>query len=216
MRRPVLPALAVAALLLTTAACGSRPAPGTGGTAAPAPAQSQAPSSPSASPSASAAAQDAAAQRLKDAVAAHDAKFPEVARRCAAAADTVPAPKASGTMGGGPAENPKYAENHAFKSTVPLTEKARCRGEGHAARLAAAALPKDGAAAGAASVLATLDSLGYPKENVELRVDTAPGLAAVLVPGVGPCVTVRFGPKPTTEVHGVYQEGGCVEPRGGH
>ncbi|MGW4645728.1 hypothetical protein [Kitasatospora sp. NPDC004289] len=193
MRRLLLPA--VAGLLLTAAACGSRPAPSGPGAMVP-PVQAS------------------AAQRATEALAAHDARFPEVAQRCAAVTDATATPSAA--TGGGPApENPKYAENHAFKTTLGLSATARCRGEAHAARLVAA-LPRDGMAAGEASVRATVENLGYPREIVQVQLDYAPGLLALFVPGVGPCVTVRFGPTVNAEVHGVYMEGGCLEPKGGH
>ncbi|MFI5533142.1 hypothetical protein ACIA8O_31840 [Kitasatospora sp. NPDC051853] len=196
MRRLLLPAVA-AALLLTTAACGSRPASTESGAMVPS-------------------VQASAAQRTTEALAAHDARFPDVALRCAAVTDATATPAPAPGSGDGPApENPKHAENRAFKTTLALGAPARCRGEAHAARLMAA-LPRDGMAAGEASVRATAENLGYPRESVQLQLDYAPGLLALFVPGVGPCVTVHFGPKGSAEVHGVYMEGGCLEPKGGH
>ncbi|EFL13847.1 hypothetical protein [Streptomyces sp. C] len=42
-----------------------------------------------------------------------------------------------------------------------------------------------------------------------------PGFALML-PGTGPCVSGRAADPARVEAHGVYLEGGCKEPAGGH
>lgn len=173
------------------------------------------PASPTGSPQADASASAAAAASA--ASAAHDAAFPEVAARCAGAG-TAP-PPGSGEPGALPTdpEAAKYAENHAFKQQSGFTAAARCRGEAHAQRLRKA-LTGPGATppADEAALAAALERLGYHNAAGSVH-RTAGGLGfSLFVPEVGPCVTADLGTPVSFEAHGVYAEGGCTEPRGGH
>ncbi|WP_256105375.1 hypothetical protein [Streptomyces sp. ODS05-4] len=159
-----------------------------------------------------------AADPLAAGRAAHDRAFPGVARRCAGTPVTAPPdPSPSGSVSLDP-EAAKYAENHAFKRQRPMRPDAECRGRAHAERIAEALSgPAGKAAAGGEEPLkAALAALGYPEQSVRVYPD-GPGLAfSVFVPDAGPCVSGRPGPPARAEAHGPYEEGGCVEPVGGH
>lgn len=199
---PLLLAAAVAAALALTG-CGSRTA-GAGG--------AEEPPAPSAAPSVDYAAQAVAA------VARHDKLFPEIAARCA---DTAVA-GAQPTTGEPPAdpEARKYAENHAYKQQAELTPRAECRGDAHAARIKAALLAGSGGKGAPHTVeelRAVLTGLGYGFEGGGVYGSGAVNVSFVLsVPESGPCVTGRLGPPVSVKAHGMYVEGGCLEPRGGH
>ncbi|MER5760420.1 hypothetical protein [Streptomyces sp. NPDC002082] len=199
--------LAAGAIVLT--GCGTRTA-GAGDAAEP-PAPSV---TPSVTPSVDYAAQAAAA------VARHDALFPAIAARCADVATGGASPGA--TAGELPAdpEARKYAENHAFKQQAQLTPGARCRGDAHAARIKAAVAGGSGGKGAphtVEEVRALLTGLGYGFDSGGVYGSGAVNVSFVLsVPESGPCVTGRLGPPLTVEAHGVYVEGGCLEPRGGH
>ncbi|MEU9716353.1 hypothetical protein [Streptomyces sp. NPDC047976] len=156
----------------------------------------------------------------------------EVAARCATATASPTAAAtsaASGAAGDGAApadpESRKYAENHAYRQQTELSPAARCRGEAHAARIRAklAAAP----VTDPAGLTALLRGLGYPVGSGDVYEGNSvqgPGFA-LLLPGAGPCVSGRAqapataGPSPAparAEAHGVYLEGGCREPAGGH
>ncbi|MFF5703327.1 hypothetical protein ACFY7H_12600 [Streptomyces sp. NPDC012794] len=140
----------------------------------------------------------------------------EVAARCATAtASPTPTAPAGEAVPPDP-ESRKYAENHAYRQQTRLTPAARCRGEAHAARIRAelATAP----AANPAELTALLRGLGYPVAGGDVYEGNAaegPGFA-LMVPGTGPCVSGRSGAPARVEVHGVYVEGGCREPAGGH
>lgn len=200
----------VAALLLAAGAialtgCGTRVA-GAG--------DPEEPPAPSVTPSVDYAAQAAAA------VARHDKLFPAIAARCADVGEAGSSPGA--TAGELPAdpEARKYAENHAFKQQAPLTPGARCRGDAHAARIKAAVTGGSGGKAAprtAEEVRAVLTELGYGFDGGGVYGTGAVNVSFVLsVPESGPCVTGRLGPPVAVEAHGMYVEGGCLEPRGGH
>jgi hypothetical protein len=150
--------------------------------------------------------------------------FTDVAARCAdRAASARPAP--SRTAGNGPAdlgpqpENPKYAENHAFKKQLPMDSDARCRGTAHAERIARGlTVPGGSAAPDAQRVLDGLIGLGYPQESVHVSKWPDRVRFTVSVPQTGPCVTgdIVVGRDMDVSPHGVYMEGGCLEPVGGH
>ncbi|MCY0938008.1 hypothetical protein [Streptomyces sp. H34-S4] len=198
---PLLLAAAVAAALALTG-CGTRTA-GAGG--------AEEPPAPSAAPSVDYAAQAAAA------VARHDELFP-IAARCA---DTAVA-GAEPTRGEPPVdpEARKYAENHAYKQQAELTPRAECRGDAHAARIKAALLGGSGGKGAPHTVeelRAVLTGLGYGFEGGGVYGSGAANVSFVLsVPESGPCVTGRLGPPVSVKAHGMYVEGGCPEPRGGH
>ncbi|MFJ4775976.1 hypothetical protein [Streptomyces sp. NPDC088762] len=198
---PVVTALVAGLFALT--ACGATHAGDTAGTPSAPPVLT----SPAPDPSAAAAA----------ARAAHDEAFPEVAARCAGSG-----PATAGSSGG-PAPLPtdpeaaKHAENNAFKQKRPLTGEARCRGDAHAQRIKKALTgPGVTVPATEAELVAALTRLGYEPVNGSVyRTGGALGFS-YLVPGTGPCVTGWFGSPAKVEAHGVYMEGGCTEPRGGH
>ncbi|RSS68679.1 hypothetical protein [Streptomyces sp. WAC06614] len=199
--------------LLALAGCGTVTTTGGGAPGASGPAaEARASASPSAAPPSAASAAEAGRQQ-------HDRQFPEVAARCKdAAARTSPSttvepedPRPTDP------EAAKYAENHAFKTTVRLTPDRACTGSAHAERIRQALtgsgtqLPTDEAA-----LARTLQALGYPTRSGEVyRSGGALGFAFA-VPGTGPCVTGTLGTPVKVESHGPYVEGGCQEPRGGH
>ncbi|MCP3759761.1 hypothetical protein [Streptomyces sp. TBY4] len=202
----------VAALLLAAGAvalsgCGTRAAGA---------ADEAGPPAPSVTPSVDYAARAAAA------VARHDRLFPAIAARCADVGE--------GTGGASPGpgagelpEDPearKYAENHAYKQQAQLTPGARCRGDAHAARIKEAVTGGAGGKAAprtAEELRAVLTGLGYGFDGGGVYESGAVNVSFVLsVPESGPCVTGRLGPPVTVKAHGMYVEGGCLEPRGGH
>ncbi|MFI5764517.1 hypothetical protein ACIA8F_26765 [Streptomyces sp. NPDC051563] len=198
-------ALLLAAGAVALTGCGTRTA-GAG--------DSPEPAAPSVAPSVDHAA------RAAEAVARHDALFPAIAARCADAATAAASPGAA--AGGSPAdpEAGKYAENHAYKQQARLTPGARCRGDAHAARIRAAMAGGSGGKGAPHTVdevRALLTGLGYGFDAGGVYGTGAVNVSFVLsVPESGPCVTGRLGPPLTVEAHGVYAEGGCPEPRGGH
>ncbi|WP_327251588.1 hypothetical protein [Streptomyces sp. NBC_01244] len=189
---------AAGALVLT--GCGTR----TAGSGDPEPA----------APSVDYAAQAAAA------VARHDKLFPEIAARCADVGTAGASPEATGRELPADPEARKHAENHAFKQQAELTPGARCRGDAHAARIRAAVAGGSGAKGAPHTVeelRAVLTGLGYGFDAGGVYGSGSVNVSFVLsVPESGPCVTGRLGPPPTVEAHGMYVEGGCLEPRGGH
>lgn len=152
-----------------------------------------------------------------------------MAARCATATASPAASASVSASGDGAApadpEARKYAENHAYRQQTELNPAARCRGEAHAARIRAklAAAP----VTDPAGLTALLRGLGYPVGSGDVYEGNAvqgPGFALML-PGTGPCVSGRAGAPATAgasaaparaEAHGVYLEGGCKEPAGGH
>ncbi|WP_406192937.1 hypothetical protein OH807_01845 [Kitasatospora sp. NBC_01560] len=159
-------------------------------------------------------ARQAAEESARQALAEHDRRYPEVGKGCATATGT-PSPSASASVPPDP-DSGKYAENHAYKQTVPLTAPARCRGDAHAARIRAALGARK---AGAATDLqTTLESLGYAKEAFRVTANGSPAAGFVLeVPGAGPCIEGRPGNgQLSVAAHGYYLDGGCAEPKGGH
>ncbi|WP_327282272.1 MULTISPECIES: hypothetical protein [unclassified Streptomyces] len=193
--------LAAGALVLT--ACGTEVS-GSGAAAGPSPV-------PSLSPTPDHAAREAAA------VARHDALFPEVAKACAGM-DTA-APSATPDDLPTDPEARKYAENHGYKSQVGLSPQARCRGDAHAARIEVALGGPGGKGAPqtAQDLGRLLKELGYELDTGDVYGSGPGNLSFVLsIPESGPCVTGRLGVPVSVEAHGVYAEGGCREPRGGH
>ncbi|MEV7941447.1 MULTISPECIES: hypothetical protein [unclassified Kitasatospora] len=152
-----------------------------------------------------------------EALARHDRLFPQVAATCAGVAATPPSAPAAAPTGDGGTWADKYAENHAYKQTVRLLADAQCRGEAHAARIADALRP-----AGTPAVLdeaglrAALQRLGYPAELVNVRTSTgAPGFD-LQIPEAVLCVSGLLTSPPDIHPHGMYLDGGCTEPKGGH
>ncbi|KQV09922.1 hypothetical protein ASE03_26350 [Kitasatospora sp. Root187] len=162
-------------------------------------------------------------EQLKLAKAEHDRAFPEVAAACADVASgpsttpsTTPSTKPGGSSSPDP-EQAKHAENHAYLTTVRMTPEAECRGGAHAKRITAAlTLRAAKASLGADDVYDVLAGLGYPRR--EHLVEGSAGALGFtfMLPGVGPCITGKVGPPVVVEAHGVYVEGGCNRPRGGH
>lgn len=150
----------------------------------------------------------------------HDSAWPAIAEKCR---DVPPEPTAAASGspadGSGPQpENPKWAENHAYKQTTDMSPAEQCRGEAHAALIGAAL--KDAAPADLGDerrTLRVIEGLGYARDTVGAR-QAGPDAVAwnVFVAGAGPCISGSTGPDGGIEVHGAYLEGGCVEPVGGH
>ncbi len=196
-----MPAVLVGMLVL--AGCGSVPAP----------------DGPAASRPAVPSPMSSYEEQAKLAKAEHDRAFPEVAAACADVASgpsATPSTTPSGTGSPDP-EAAKYAENHAYLTTVRMTPEAECRGGAHAKRIAAALTQRAAKAPlGADAVSDVLAGLGYPgREHLVEGSAGALGFTFML-PGVGPCITGKVGPPVVVEAHGVYVEGGCNRPRGGH
>lgn len=108
---------------------------------------------------------------------------------------------------------PNYADNNAYRRTLPLKGLALCRGEAHVGRLTEnlGGVPVD-----KAEVDAALSRLGYGRQVEEFQ-STGEGVQFVL--GLdGVCVTGTLLPshRNRIEAHGPYLEGGCVEPAYGH
>ncbi|UZK54642.1 hypothetical protein NEH16_11270 [Streptomyces drozdowiczii] len=133
-----------------------------------------------------------------------------------------PAPSASGqgVEQGGDA-NPHYAENHAFQSTLDLSEADRVRGEAEVKRVkrGLAALA-EGQKSTEDSVFHALHALGYPDGSVTTgtfgphRTSFTVTLGTLCVDGSLDGVVNGLV---NAEAHGRYMEGtGCVKPRGGH
>ncbi|MGW7357040.1 hypothetical protein ACWGI0_10435 [Streptomyces sp. NPDC054802] len=207
MGRPDRAAAAAALLAVALTGCGTQPHtdPSGSGTGTPSP-------------------RDAAAA-ASEARARHDRLFTDVAARCAdRAASARPAPSRTaeedGPAGDGPQpENPKYAENHAFKKQLPMDGDALCRGTAHAERIARGlTVPGGSAAPDAQQVLDGLVGLGYPEDSVHVSDWSDRVRFTVSVPQAGPCVTgdIVVGQDMDVSPHGVYMEGGCLEPVGGH
>lgn len=198
--------LLLAAAVLALTGCGTRSA-GAG--------DPEEPPGPSAAPSVDYAARAAAA------VARHDKLFPEIAARCSDVRQGGGAsPDATAGVLPEDPEARKYAENHAYKKQARLTPEAACRGDAHAARIEAAAVGGPGGTGAphtAEELHAVLTGLGYGFDGGGVYGSGAVNVSFVLsVPESGPCVTGRLGPPVTVEAHGMYVEGGCLEPRGGH
>ncbi|MFD2122276.1 hypothetical protein ACFSNO_26460 [Streptomyces cirratus] len=130
-------------------------------------------------------------------------------------------PSETGTPAGLPTdpEARKYAENHGYKTQARLTPAARCRGDAHAARIKAALDGPDGKGVPRTTeeLRVLLTGLGYRVESQDVYGSAPDNLMFVLsVPESGPCVTGYLGSPVKIEAHGMYMEGGCHEPRGGH
>ncbi|MEO3839534.1 hypothetical protein [Streptomyces sp. CNZ287] len=145
----------------------------------------------------------------------HDRAWPGIARKCR---DVRPEPTARAEGEEGVPENPKYGENNAYKQTTDVTPDELCRGEAHAARIAAAL--EDAAPADLRDEERTrrlFEDLGYGPDTVSARQnDAALVWWDVMVAGAGPCISGNTDPAAGIDVHGVYMEGGCTEPVGGH
>lgn len=209
--------LAVAAALLVTTGCGTVHTAGSGSGAEASPAVESSPA-------------DQRTKAQAQAAARHDQLFPDVAARCAG---VIPSPSgpfdpsgsagsatpSSGTADGADPAAKKYAENHAFKMTVNLDAPAQCRGDAHAARIAAALERQK---PGRASTLteqelqSALEALGYPKDSTQVYRSGGAVTFSLFVPATGPCVTGRLDSPLNVKGHGPYMEGGCTEPKGGH
>ncbi|WP_406511774.1 hypothetical protein OG851_08270 [Streptomyces sp. NBC_00161] len=153
------------------------------------------------------------------AVARHDKLFPEVAELCEGRASAAPAGSAApGELPTDP-EARKYAENHAYKNEAALTPATKCRGDAHAARIKKALGGDDGKGAPKSKeeLSGLLTGMGYKLESAGVYASSTGNLSFVLsVPESGPCVTGHLTPPISVKAHGVYMEGGCNEPRGGH
>ncbi|MFB9521335.1 hypothetical protein [Streptomyces cremeus] len=203
--RPLAAAVASVFALLALTACGATHV-GAGGTGTTATAAVASPTAPAPAPV------DTAAK------AAHDKAFPDVAARCDEARRTPPPDgPAKSEPRPSDSEAAKYAENHAFKRQARLSSEARCRGEAHAQRIRKALTgPGAKSPANEADLAAALVRLGYEVDSGSVhRIGGTLGFSS-FVPGTGPCVTGRLGSPATFETHGVYLEGGCTKPQGGH
>ncbi|MGW7285503.1 hypothetical protein ACWGH4_08400 [Streptomyces sp. NPDC054847] len=149
--------------------------------------------------------------RAKAAKAAHDRRFPEVAKICA---DAPAKPSEEPTPSEAPTDpwSRKVAENHAYKAQARLDTDARCRGDAHARRITAGLAGVHDEKA----LRSALGRLGYPPETVEVyETGVAPGFT-FSIPDAGPCITGTLADPAEAEAHGHYVEGGCREPKGGH
>ncbi|WP_156726185.1 hypothetical protein [Streptomyces apocyni] len=190
MKRPL---LAVALGLLVLTGCGTERASDSART--------------SPGPSASPTSQDTA-------LAKHDRLFQDVAARCT---DSTPSPSPTRSADGEPPnpEAEKYAENHAYKRTMPLKPDAQCRGQAHADRITKALSTGDVRDKQALS--AALEKLSYPKNGTQIHAVGETLVFSLFIPETGPCLSGKVT-SPDAEVtpHGPYMEGGCTEPTGGH
>ncbi|MEV0634828.1 hypothetical protein AB0I77_07625 [Streptomyces sp. NPDC050619] len=138
-----------------------------------------------------------------------------------ACGSTTPRPSAEETTSAPPTEPvgdqpPNYADNNAYRQTLPLEGLAVCRGEVHVERLTEKLkdVPVD-----KARVDTELSRLGYGYEVDEIQADDEPDDTVRFVIGLdGVCLTGTLVPGhgDTIEAHGPYMEGGCVEPAYGH
>ncbi|KOU28604.1 hypothetical protein ADK52_07045 [Streptomyces sp. WM6372] len=153
------------------------------------------------------------------AVARHDKLFPEVAAQCEGKASVAPARSAAPDDLPTDPEARKYAENHGYKKEVELTPAAQCRGDAHAARIRAALGGPEGKGAPRTTqeLSGLLTGMGYTVDTGDVYASSTGNLSFVLsIPESGPCVTGHVSPPVSVKAHGVYMEGGCREPRGGH
>ncbi|MFI6003543.1 hypothetical protein ACIA98_24530 [Streptomyces sp. NPDC051366] len=153
------------------------------------------------------------------AVARHDKLFPEVAELCEGKESAAPTGSATpGELPTDPAAR-KYAENHAYKNEATLTPATKCRGDAHAARIKKALGGEDGKGGPKSKeeLSGLLTGMGYKPETGDVYASSTGNLSFVLsIPESGPCVTGHLTPPMSVKAHGVYMEGGCNEPRGGH
>ncbi|QNE73815.1 hypothetical protein F0344_03615 [Streptomyces finlayi] len=151
-----------------------------------------------------------------EARAKHDRKFRDVAARCT---DITPSASARPTTGATEPADPeadRYRENHAFKQQAPLGPEQQCRGDAHADRITDALRETGGPGPSSEQDVRTvLEELGYPAEATQVYGSGHALGFSISVPGA-PCVSGGVGPPLTVEAHGVYMEGGCREPQGGH
>ncbi|MEU6239079.1 hypothetical protein, partial [Kitasatospora sp. NPDC047058] len=158
------------------------------------------------------------AEQARRRVEEHDRLFPEVAALGCASAKA--SPSATGTASAVPLdpEAAKHAENSMYKQQIELTAEGRCRGAAHSARIAAALKARaTGSPLGQADVVGLLESLGYPRAGTTVGSSGTDLVFDLFVPGTGPCVSGRLAASAVkVETHGVYMEGGCTEPKGGH
>ncbi|MFF2852199.1 hypothetical protein ACFVT5_38685 [Streptomyces sp. NPDC058001] len=114
--------------------------------------------------------------------------------------------------------NPKYAENHAFRQTLPLSGDALCTAAEETRRVKKALEGLAGTReATVAQVRTALTGLGYDASAVTAS-SFGTGLISYVVDLRPVCVEGSLGStQVTAEAHGVYMEGtGCQEPAGGH
>ncbi|MFP3987904.1 hypothetical protein U9R90_10450 [Streptomyces sp. E11-3] len=195
--RPLRAAAAVTLILLATAACGEeRPSASAGG------------GSPSAE--------------------APQAPSPEARPRCAQAPGT-PTPKPPATQetdagaGDEPVpENPKYAENNAFKRPSALSRQAQASGDASAELVRKAlttAVEKSGGAT-ADDITAVLHGLGCEAGNAMYVQGDGEWISYGVHTGDACVSGVVRGREVSAEAHGPYMEpgvgGSCDRPRGGH
>ncbi|MGK5629938.1 hypothetical protein, partial [Streptomyces sp. URMC 123] len=141
---------------------------------------------------------------------------PTVSEPCPGATASGATAPGGGARSGPPDGPPNHADNRAFRGTVPLTAESRCRGEREARRVTAAlAAPRPGTVSDSA-VRDALAGLGYAPDTIEVdppasgRVTFTVGLYPVCLEGS------TDGRTSEVDVHGVYMEGGCERPAGGH
>lgn len=130
-------------------------------------------------------------------------------------------PAASQHVEQGGDANPHYAENHAFQSTLDLSDADRARGEAEVKRVkqGLAALAEGGRST-EETVLQALHGLGYPDGSVTTssfgthRTSFTVTLGTLCLDG---SLDGMVNGLVNAEAHGRYMEGtGCVKPRGGH
>ncbi|OKJ02811.1 hypothetical protein AMK18_12080 [Streptomyces sp. CB01249] len=129
------------------------------------------------------------------------------------------APDPGPQQGGDP--NSHYAENHAFQSTLDLSDADRARGEAEVKRVkqGLAALAEGGRST-EETVFRALHGLGYPDGSVTTssfgthRTSFTVTLGTLCLDG---SLDGMVNGLVNAEAHGRYMEGtGCVKPRGGH
>lgn len=134
-----------------------------------------------------------------------------------------PSPAAASPYDGeGPGDaNPHYAENHAFQSTLDLSDADRARGEAEVAKVKQGlAGTAEGRKSTEATVHRALTGLGYADEAITTgsfgphRTSFILSLGTLCVKG---SLDGMVNGLVNAEAHGRYMEGtGCVKPKGGH
>ncbi|WP_199551385.1 hypothetical protein [Streptomyces sp. N35] len=143
----------------------------------------------------------------------------DIRDRCADKSTVRPsAEKSPGVGDGSMPENPKWAENHGYLQTLRLSPRGACEGAAHREHLQEALSEQK--SPNAAGIQDTLRALDYPQSRV-LDLYESGGLVLFTldlsdaVSGV--CLDGSVGPQGARlEEHGVYLEGGCERPKGGH
>ncbi|NGO75738.1 hypothetical protein G6045_08625 [Streptomyces sp. YC504] len=143
----------------------------------------------------------------------------DIQDQCADKSTVRPSAEKSQAAGDGSMpENPKWAENHGYLQTLRLSPRGACEGAAHRERLQGALSQQK--VPSAAGVQDTLRALDYPQSRV-LGLYESGGLVLFTLDlshaTSGVCLDGSVRPQGVQlEEHGVYLEGGCERPKGGH